>query len=84
MSIDAGAGSRISGLARSVPQGPARQLAVASALDALGSGAFLTASVSIYVERLAVPAGQVGIGLSLAGTAALFSGGSGASSWRSA
>jgi dipeptide/tripeptide permease len=66
--------TRLARAAEAVPAGPARLLAAVSAVDAVGSGAFLTASATFYVAHMRVAPGLVGIGLSLAGAAGLCSG----------
>ncbi|GAA4974824.1 MFS transporter [Actinoplanes utahensis] len=54
--------------------GPQRLLAAANLVFTLGSGLYLTAGVLYFTEAVRLPAGQVGIGLGIAGTFALAQG----------
>jgi MFS family permease len=54
--------------------GPARTLAVATLVNTVGNGAFITASVLYFTRVVGLSAPTVGIGLTIAGLAGLFSG----------
>lgn len=51
--------------------GPQRLLAVSNLVFTLGSGLYLTAGVLYFTEGMRPPAGQLGIGLAIAGAVAL-------------
>src|SRR5262245_35274768 len=53
------------------PAGPLRRYAFVSLVDAVGTGLFLTGSTLFFTRVVGLSAGQVGLGLSLAGLAAL-------------
>ncbi|GLZ01573.1 MFS transporter [Actinoplanes sp. NBRC 103695] len=60
---------RLAGL---VPEtGPQRVLAVSNFVYTVGSGVYLTAGVLFFTEAMRLPAAQVGVGLGIAGVAAL-------------
>lgn len=54
--------------------GPARTLALATLVNTIGNGAFVTASVLYFTRVVGLSAPTVGIGLTVAGIAGLFSG----------
>ncbi|WP_333764749.1 hypothetical protein [Streptomyces sp. IBSBF 2390] len=51
--------------------GPQRILAVSNLVYTLGSGLHLTAGVLYFTEAVRLPAGEVGLGLGIAGLLAL-------------
>ncbi|WP_225860879.1 MFS transporter [Streptomyces triticiradicis] len=51
--------------------GPQRVLAASNFVHAVGSGLYLTAGVLYFTEAVHLPAGQVGLGLGIAGLLAL-------------
>ena len=60
-------------LARMLPPSPlARRLSVQSILFAVGEGAFLTGSAFFFTQLVGLSAGQVGIGLTVAGVVSFF------------
>ncbi|GLY92752.1 MFS transporter [Actinoplanes sp. NBRC 103695] len=52
-------------------RGPQRVLAASNFVYTVGSGLYLTAGVLFFTEAVRLPAGQVGLGLGIAGVAAL-------------
>ena len=54
--------------------GPQRVLAASNFVYTVGSGLYLTAGVLYFTEAVRLPAGQVGLGLGVAGLFALVSG----------
>jgi MFS family permease len=54
--------------------GPARTLTLATLVNAIGNGAFITASVLYFTRVVGLSAPTVGIGLTVAGIAGLLSG----------
>lgn len=54
--------------------GPARTLAVATLVNTIGNGAFITASVLYFTRIVGLSAATVGIGLTIAGIAGMFAG----------
>jgi Major Facilitator Superfamily len=53
------------------PAGPLRRYSAIGLIDATGTGLFATVSTLFFTRVVELPAGQVGLGLSLAGLAAL-------------
>jgi MFS family permease len=53
------------------PPGPLRRYAFVTLVDSTGTGAFLTGSTLFFTRVLGLSVGQVGLGLSIAGLAAL-------------
>lgn len=56
------------------PPGPQRVIAVSNLVNAIGSGIYLTAGVLYFTQAAHLPAGQVGLGLGLAGVISLAAG----------
>lgn len=54
--------------------GPARTLTVATLVNTVGNGAFITASVLYFTRIVGLPAAVVGVGLTVAGIAGMFAG----------
>jgi MFS family permease len=55
-------------------RGPQRALAVSNLVYTVGSGLYLTAGVLYFTQAVRLPAGEVGLGLGLAGVVALVTG----------
>ncbi len=70
------AGERSAGwLARQLPEpGPPRVLALATLVNTIGTGLFMTSSVLYFTRAVGLPAAQVGIGLTVAGLIGLLAG----------
>ncbi|MFE7295661.1 hypothetical protein [Streptomyces sp. NPDC057579] len=54
--------------------GPQRAIAASNFVNTIGSGLYLTAGVLYFTEDARIPAGQVGLGLGIAGVASLAAG----------
>jgi MFS family permease len=62
-------------LTRQLPQpGPPRVLALATLVNTIGTGLFMTSSVLYFTRAVHLPAAQVGIGLTVAGLIGLLAG----------
>jgi MFS family permease len=57
-----------------LPPGPTRLLALATFVNTFGNGLFYAGSVLFFTRSVGLSAGQVGLGLTVAGTAGLLSG----------
>ena len=55
-------------------QGPVRILASATFLNTIGAGLWITGSVLFFTRSVGLPAGQVGVGMSVAGFVSLLAG----------
>jgi MFS family permease len=56
------------------PSGPQRVIAVSNLVNTVGSGIYLTAGVLYFTQAAHLPAGQVGLGLGIAGIVSLVAG----------
>ena len=62
-------------LSRLLPErGPQRTMTVATLLNTVGNGVYLTTGVLYFVRKVGLPATQVGLGLSIAGAVTLLAG----------